>query len=210
MITLTVVQALLISAGMVDASIFRLVQLFVSAVITLYLLRRYPHKNWPIILFLILLITSFWIIQQSRITNGDDPNLIYMVIYPIGFFFFLGERQGWLLTLLMISGLLPILLINNGVFSVLGPMGMPSVFSYICVATLAWITERHRIRMQEKVENSAYIDLLTGVYNRNGFLELLDIEDCKSSQQYLAIFDLDHFHIIDEKGTSTMGDAILN
>ncbi|MCK4874276.1 MAG: diguanylate cyclase [Sulfurimonas sp.] len=67
---------------------------------------------------------------------------------------------------------------------------------------------------KKKIEEKAYIDSLTGVYNRNKFDEVLDYE-VKQAKRYhsslsIAIVDIDHFKQFNDTYGHLLGDEVLS
>ena len=67
--------------------------------------------------------------------------------------------------------------------------------------------------LMKKLENAAYIDSLTGLYNRKHFSELaaLDIEKAKRERQsiFVAMLDLDFFKNVNDSYGHDAGDLVL-
>jgi len=67
--------------------------------------------------------------------------------------------------------------------------------------------------LKEKMQSRVYIDGLTGVYNRNKFDEVA-IKELKRDERYrrnlsMAIVDIDHFKIFNDKYGHLVGDEVL-
>jgi len=79
---------------------------------------------------------------------------------------------------------------------------------------LVTLTDITKIKEKElQISNKAFYDGLTGVYNRNKFDELIAIE-LKRDKRYknnlsIAIVDIDHFKIFNDKYGHLIGDEVL-
>ena len=69
------------------------------------------------------------------------------------------------------------------------------------------------VNLMKELENAAYIDSLTGLYNRKHFSELagVDIERALRLDQsiYMAMLDLDHFKNVNDTYGHAAGDMVL-
>jgi diguanylate cyclase (GGDEF)-like protein len=67
---------------------------------------------------------------------------------------------------------------------------------------------------KKKIEKKAYIDTLTGVFNRNKFDEVLDYEIKQANRYYnglcMAIVDIDHFKQFNDTYGHIVGDKVLS
>jgi len=79
------------------------------------------------------------------------------------------------------------------------------------VILLADITDS--VRLMKELENAAYIDGLTGIYNRKHFIELanVDVERALRLNQtiYTAMLDLDFFKEVNDTHGHAAGDMVL-
>jgi len=79
------------------------------------------------------------------------------------------------------------------------------------VILLAEITDS--VRLMKELENAAYIDGLTGIYNRKHFSELAnaDVERAQRLNQavYTAMLDIDFFKKVNDTYGHTAGDMVL-
>ena len=69
------------------------------------------------------------------------------------------------------------------------------------------------VNLMKELENAAYIDALTGLYNRKHFTELANVEIERAFRQNQSIFtvmlDLDFFKIVNDTHGHAAGDAVL-
>jgi diguanylate cyclase (GGDEF)-like protein len=79
------------------------------------------------------------------------------------------------------------------------------------VILLADITDS--VRLMKELENAAYIDGLTGIYNRKHFIELayVDVERAQRLDQtiYTAMLDIDFFKKVNDTYGHAAGDMVL-
>jgi diguanylate cyclase (GGDEF)-like protein len=82
---------------------------------------------------------------------------------------------------------------------------------------LGWIVLVQNIttteQLMRQLETAAYMDALTGLYNRRYFLEIAEMEFEKSKRMnlpcYAMIFDLDYFKKVNDTHGHLAGDAVL-
>ncbi|MCL2094034.1 MAG: diguanylate cyclase [Treponema sp.] len=69
------------------------------------------------------------------------------------------------------------------------------------------------MKLMKELENAAYIDSLTGIYNRKHFTELanVEIERARRANQliYMAMLDLDFFKMVNDTHGHAAGDQVL-
>ena len=69
------------------------------------------------------------------------------------------------------------------------------------------------VNLMKELENAAYIDALTGLYNRKHFSELANVEIERAFRQNQSIFmvmlDLDFFKVVNDTHGHAAGDAVL-
>jgi len=109
------------------------------------------------------------------------------------------------------------LLVGSAVFY--GPyMGLVDFLAYLAIGlgTVIWLLEGERRRAEEamvKVEHMAYHDALTGLANRQLFLERLEIDIAQAAREGRRIgvlfLDLDRLKVINDSLGHAVGDELL-
>ncbi len=86
-----------------------------------------------------------------------------------------------------------------------------SLASFSIVTIYAWLFHNVAIKSEEKLEEMAMIDNLTGLYNRHYLLSSLDrMQDGTSEKCWLALLDIDDFKKVNDTYGHNCGDYILN
>jgi len=80
-----------------------------------------------------------------------------------------------------------------------------------CIIIIQDITET--VRMTKKLEEIAYTDSLTGIYNRRHFVNLTATQFERSkrtnAEVYIVLFDVDHFKRVNDTYGHPVGDEVL-
>lgn len=86
-----------------------------------------------------------------------------------------------------------------------------SVAAFSIVIIYVWFYHKIAIESEEKLENMALVDNLTGLYNRHYLLAVLDqSEQCEPDNRWLAMLDIDNFKKVNDTYGHNCGDYILH
>jgi len=93
----------------------------------------------------------------------------------------------------------------------IGPVYAKNKAQVAKIILLAEITDS--VKLMKELENAAYIDGLTGLYNRKHFTELVNVEVERAQRLeqtiYTAMLDLDFFKKVNDTYGHTAGDIVL-
>lgn len=167
------------------------------------------RQNKPLHLFIGIALLAAVISLDRATPAGFEASLFYLL--PVSFFAsFVGKRSG-----LIVSS------ISAGVAVAIHRTNLPSGSSLVYWNAVAWlavyvlfvsiISEIRNLYARER--SSSRTDPLTGIPNRRGFLERLEIENARArrygSPLTLAYIDLDHFKEVNDMFGHAAGDQLL-
>ncbi len=174
--------------------------------VAIYLVAQTTLYRWVIEAYIYLI--SFIIIYLIFTGGPFNTGVMILFIYPIFTIFLKGSQKGkyWILGLFLTLNVVIVLEqlhVIQTAYEV--PFLIIAAVVYFLVSMIAYFYDRVRIKGEEQTQELAFIDPLTGMYNRNRLIQ--DIQTKKFHA--LCIIDIDRFKELTGFYGSIIGDAIL-
>jgi len=181
-----------------------------SAAFMWLMARRLAHALMsPLLAFGTLLVTLAVVAQQSSAA-------VYALMYVwVGFeaFFFLRRRQAWFHIALTAVAYAAALAVTDGGPPDAAARWLITIGTVLIVGVLAGALHDRAELLIRKLADVARTDALTGLLNRRGFEERMELEleraNRTGSPVAVLVGDLDHFKLVNDRHGHRAGDVVL-
>ena len=177
--------------------------------VNLAFINRAESAKFPALVILLPLFALLLYI----ITLGVFDLIYWIFVFPMVSFFLLNSSMGLFFNVVFIIFLSVVIAFKTNNFSDQTLASVTIIISYATVSAIAYLRERYRKKILERLRISSYTDFLTGVGNRRRFQSNLE-KQIHIAQRHkrpfsLMVLDADFFKEVNDTYGHPTGDQVL-
>jgi diguanylate cyclase (GGDEF)-like protein len=148
-------------------------------------------------------------LMQSIITSSSRFMINDLYLFPIYTFLLMGDKKGLYYSLTLYISVVLHFVLNDYNSSLFGPSGPDFLFVYPVVIFLLYSLHREHYFIFNKINKKSFIDELTGIANRSGILDEIDVRYSNNKDFFFILIDFDHFSHINANLGHALSDRII-